>query len=85
MSDRCYQHWKLLAYAKRSGKTEYDEQREELVDTPLFLSQLRTTSSARSWRYYTVCIGGEIPVDTDFPTDIGPVVVDYEPVVRRIG
>ena len=79
------QHWKLLAYAKRSGKTEYDEQREELVDTPLFLSQLRTTSSARSWRYYTACIGGEIPVDADFPTDIGPVVVDYEPVVRRIG
>ena len=79
------QDWKLLAYAKRSGKTEYDEQREELIDTPLYLSQVRTPSSARSWRYYTVCIGGEIPVDPDFPTDIGPVLVDYEPVVRRIG
>lgn len=79
------QDWKLLAYAKRSGKTEYDEQSEELIDTPLYLSQVRTPSSARSWRYYTVCIGGEIPVDPDFPTDIGPVLVDYEPVVRRIG
>ena len=79
------QHWKLLAYAKRSGKTEYDEQSEQYVDTPLFLSQVRTTSSARSWRYYTVCIGGEIPVDPDFPTDVGPVIVDYEPVIRRIG
>ena len=79
------QHWNLLAFAKRSGKTEYDEQREELVDTPLFLSQVRTAPSARSWRYYTVCIGGEILVDSDFPTDIGPVIIDYEPVVRRIG
>lgn len=79
------QHWKLLAYAKRSGKTEYDEQSEQYVDTPLFLSQIRTTSSARSWRYYTVCIGGTIPVDPDFPTDVGPVIVDYEPVIRRIG
>lgn len=68
------QRWKLLAYAKRSGGA-----------SPLFLSQLRTTSSARSWRYYTVCIGGEIPVDADFPTDVGPVIVDYEPVIRRIG
>ena len=68
------QRWKLLAYAKRSGGS-----------SPLFLSQLRTTSSARSWRYYTVCIGGEIPVDADFPTDVGPVIVDYEPVIRRIG
>ena len=68
------QHWKLLAYAKRSGGAN-----------PLFLSQVRTTSSARSWRYYTVCIGGYIPVDQDFPTDVGPVIVDYEPVIRRIG
>ena len=79
------QNWKLLAYAKRSGKTEYDEQSEELVDTPLFLSQIRTAPSSRSWRYYTVCIGGEILVDYEFPTDFGPFLVDYEPVVRRIG
>jgi len=79
------QNWSLLAFAKRSGKTEYDPQSEELVDTPLYISQIRTSSSARSWRYYTVCLGGLIPVDADFHTDIGPVLVDYAPVVRRLG
>ena len=79
------QHWKLLAYAKRSGKTEWNETTEQYDDTPLFLSQVRTTSSARSWRYYTICLGGVIPVDADFPTDIGPIIVDYQPVIRRIG
>lgn len=73
------QNWNLLSYGKWSGKTENN------TNTPLFLSQLRTPSSARSWRYYTVCVGGYIPVNPDFPTDIGPVLVDYEPVVRRLG
>ena len=79
------QHWTLLSYGKWSGRTDYDEQREALYDTPLFLSQMRIPSAARSWRYYTVCIGGTIPTDHSFPTDIGPVLVDYEPVTRRIG
>lgn len=78
------QRWKLLAYAKRNG-TKWDAAQEEYADADVFLAQVRTTSSARSWRYYTVCIGGEIPVDADFPTDFGPVIVDYEPVIRRIG
>lgn len=79
------QHWNLLAFAKRSGKTVWNEEREAYEDTPLYVSQVRTAPSARSWRYYTVCIGGEILVDSDFPTDLGPVIIDYEPVVRRIG
>lgn len=79
------QHWNLLSYGTWSGKTEFDPSSEEYVDTPLALSQLRTPSAARSWRYYTVCIGGFIPNDPDFPTDIGPVLVDYQPVNRRIG
>ena len=66
------QEWKLLAYAKRPGSASRD---------PLKVSQLRTTSASRSWRYYTVCIGGVVPTDTD----LGPIVVDYEPVIRRIG
>ena len=66
------QEWKLLAYAKRPGSASRD---------PLKVSQLRTTSASRSWRYYTVCVGGVVPTDTD----LGPVVVDYEPVIRRIG
>lgn len=78
------QRWKLLAYAKRNG-TKWDATQEEYADADVFLAQVRTTSSARSWRYYTICIGGEIPVDVDFPTDFGPVIVDYDPVVRRIG
>ena len=78
------QRWKLLAYAKRNG-TKWDATQEEYADADVFLAQVRTTSSARSWRYYTICIGGEIPVDVDFPTDFGPVIVDYDPVIRRIG
>ena len=73
------QRWNLLSYGKWAGKTENN------TDTPLYLSQMRTPSAARSWRYYTVCIGGYIPVAPDFPTDIGPVLVDYQPVNRRIG
>ena len=79
------QHWNLLSYGKWAGKTEENPTTHATTDTPLYLSQLRTPSSARSWRYYTVCIGGYIPVDPDFPTDIGPVLVDYKPVVRRLG
>lgn len=76
------QNWKLLAYSKRSGNTSSTTDDPPVVtDRPLFLSQVRTTSSARSWRYYTVCIGGPVPPDSDF----GPVLVDYEPVIRRIG
>lgn len=60
------QDWTLLSYAGRSN---------------VKFSQLRTSPAARSWRYYTVCIGGTIPTDTDF----GPVLVDYEPVIRRLG
>lgn len=81
------QNWKLLSYAKRTGSTTVESEggTEETTDNPLYLSQIRTSSSARSWRYYTVCIGGQVPAGTDFPTDIGPVIVDYEPVIRRIG
>ena len=61
------QEWKLLCYADRQG--------------PVKFSQVRTPSAARSWRYYTITIGGEVPEDTDF----GPILVDYEPVIRRIG
>ena len=79
------QHWNLLSYGKWAGKTEENPTTHETTDTPLYLSQMRTPSSARSWRYYTVCIGGYIPVTPDFPTAIGPVLVDYKPVVRRLG
>ena len=76
------QNWKLLSYAKRAGKTVSSSDVPPVVtDKPLKVSQIRTTSAARSWRYYTVCIGGLVPTDTD----LGPVVVDYEPVIRRIG
>ena len=68
------QEWKLLAYSKRAG-----------ASTPLKVSQIRTTSSARSWRYYTICIGGTVYAGAVDNTDIGPFLVDYEPVVRRIG
>jgi hypothetical protein len=60
------QNWRLLTYVNRKNVT---------------LSQLRTGPSARSWRYYTICIGGKAPVDTDF----GPVLIDADPVIRRIG
>jgi len=69
------QEWTLLSYGKWNGKVENN------TDTPLLLSQLRTPSAARSWRYYTVCIGGKVPTDAD----IGPVLVDYQPVRRRLG
>lgn len=62
--------WTLLSYANREGSA-----------AGLSLSQLRTPSTARAWRYYTITIGGIIPVDTDF----GPVLLDEQPVVRRIG
>lgn len=66
------QNWTLLSYAGRSSKD--DNKRLEI-------SQLRTPPAARSWRYYTICVGGRVPYDTDF----GPVMVDYEPVIRRLG
>lgn len=62
--------WTLLSYANRGGNA-----------AGLSISQLRTPSTARAWRYYTITIGGIIPVDTDF----GPVLLDEAPVVRRIG
>ena len=81
------QNWKLLSYAKRVGSSTAESEggTEVTIDHPLYVSQIRTSSSARSWRYYTVCVGGYVPAGTDFPTDIGPVIVDYEPVIRRIG
>ena len=76
------QEWKLLAYSKRVGRTTSTTDDPPVVtDHPLKVSQIRTAPSARSWRYYTVCIGGQVPTDTD----LGPVLVDYEPVIRRIG
>lgn len=64
------QDWHLLAYSKRDGG-----------NGTIQVSQIRTAPSARSWRYYTVCIGGPVQPDADF----GPILVDYEPVIRRIG
>lgn len=60
------QNWVCLTAAKRNG---------------VRVSQLRTGSAARSWRYYTVCIGGTV----DSETDLGPTLVEYQPVIRRIG
>ena len=81
------QNWKLLSYAKRVGSSTVESEggTEVTIDEPLYVSQIRTSASARSWRYYTVCMGGYVPAGTDFPTDLGPVIVDYEPVIRRIG
>lgn len=73
------QDWTLLACAKRSGNVS------GTTDLPLTISQIRTSSAARSWRYYTLCIGGRIYAGGDFQTDIGPFLVDYNPVIRRIG
>lgn len=73
------QDWTLLACAKRSGNVS------GTTDLPLTISQIRTSSAARSWRYYTLCIGGRIYAGGDFQTDIGPFLVDYTPVIRRIG
>ena len=76
------QEWHLLSYAKRNGRTTSTTDDPPVVtDHPLKVSQIRTSSSSRSWRYYTVCIGGPVPPDAD----LGPVLVDYQPVVRRIG
>ena len=60
------QDWSLLSYADRTNTK---------------VSQIRTAPSARSWRYYTITIGGTAPQETDF----GPTIIDYEPVIRRIG
>ena len=68
------QNWKLLAYASRSGSS-----------SGLYISQLRTPTAARSWRYYTICLTGQVPSAGDFQTDVGPFVVDYSAVIRRIG
>ena len=75
------QDWNLLAYANRSGTTTTEN--NVTTSTPLKLSQLRTTSAARSWRYYAVTVGGTVNTEKDI--DLGPVIVDYEPVIRRIG
>jgi hypothetical protein len=76
------QDWKLLAYAKRTGTDAQTEDDPPVVTgRPLKISQIRTSSSARSWRYYTICIGGIVPTDTD----LGSILVDYQPVIRRIG
>ena len=64
--------WTLLTYANRKCSD---------ATHPLHISQIRTSPAGRSWRYYTITIGGIIPIDTDF----GPVLLDYEPVIRRIG
>ena len=60
------QTWNLLSYANRRQ---------------VKVSQIRIPPAARSWRYYTICIGGYAPLDTD----LGPSLVDFEYVVRRIG
>lgn len=73
------QDWNLLTYSQRAGTVETVE--STTTRTPLKVSQVRTPSAARSWRYYTLCIGGRVQKDTD----LGQVLVDYEPVVRRIG
>lgn len=76
------QDWKLLAYAKRTGTdAQTTDEPPVVTGKPLKISQIRTTSSARSWRYYTICIGGIVPTDTD----LGSILVDYQPVIRRIG
>ena len=58
--------WNLLSYAERAN---------------VKVAQLRTPSAARSWRYYTITVGGIVPKDTDF----GPLMLEYVPVGRRIG
>lgn len=69
------QEWALLSYASRKGRVV------NLQEEFLKFSQIRTASASRSWRYYTICIGGKVPTDTDF----GPVLFDYQPVERRFG
>ena len=77
------QNWTLLAYAKRSGSTTGSG--GSVTDAPLYISQLRTPTAARSWRYYTICLTGQVPSAGDFQTDVGPFLVDYDAVVRRLG
>lgn len=60
------QDWTLLSYAAKAS---------------VKVSQIRTPAAARSWRYYTLCIGGTAPSDTDIST----VMVEYIPVIRRLG
>lgn len=49
--------------------------------TNVKISQIRTPSAARSWRYYTIVTGGIVLPDTD----MGPFIIDHQPVIRRIG
>lgn len=49
--------------------------------TRVRISQIRTPPAAHSWRYYTIVTGGYATHDTD----LGPVLLDYQPVIRRIG
>lgn len=73
------QGWTLISYAYRTGGTQTVD--GQTVDVPLRVSQVRTAPAGRSWRYYTLCIGGIVPTDTD----LGPVLLDYQSVIRRIG
>jgi len=59
--------WKLLTYAHRNADA--------------VISQLRTSPAARSWRYYTLVVTGDVKADTDF----GPFLYEYDPVIRRLG
>lgn len=58
--------WVLLSCAQR---------------TNVNVSQIRTNPAPRSWRYYTIVVGGIVLRDTDF----GPVLLDFTQSVRRIG
>ena len=58
--------WVLLSCAQR---------------TNVNVSQIRTNPAPRSWRYYTIVVGGVVLRDTDF----GPVLLDFTQSVRRIG
>ena len=58
--------WVLLSCAQR---------------TNVNVSQIRTNPAPRSWRYYTIVVGGIVLRDTDF----GPVLMDFTQSVRRIG
>ena len=80
------QDWTFIA------QTERHLDSSSPLGSILKLSQLRTPPAARSWRYYTICIGGLINTDnltTDGQVmgdaDFGPILVDYQPVKRRIG
>lgn len=71
------QEWTLLASAQRSDAK---------------FSQIRTAPSARSWRYYTLVIGGKVltyrqttAVAVAKDPDFGPILIDWTPIVRRIG